>query len=80
MISALPSDGSRKITRIRDTAAQDQPLDQAPRIARRRYLIAAAAAVALLLVVAIALLVQSWRSAQISIPRERVRIEKVFDR
>lgn len=77
MISALPSDGSRKITRIRDTAAQDQPLDQAPRIARRRYLIAAAAAVALLLVVAIALLVQSWRSAQISIPRERVRIEKV---
>ena len=77
MISALPSEGPRKVTRIRDTAAQDQPVDQAPRIARRRYLIAAAAAGALLLVVAIGLLAQRWLSAQISMPRERVRIEKV---
>ena len=40
MISAVPSEnGGAKVTPIRDTSAQDRPIDPQPRQSRRRYLV-----------------------------------------
>jgi HlyD family secretion protein len=75
MISAVHAEN--KVTPIRDTSAQDRPLDPGPGQARRRKLIIAAVAGALLLVIAIVSLVRSWVGAEMSVPRERVRIAEV---
>jgi HlyD family secretion protein len=78
MISAVPStpDGE-KVTRIRDTSATDRPVDQEPRLRQRRYMLIAAGVGALLLVLVIILLIRHWMGAEISVPRERVRLAEV---
>lgn len=78
MISAVPNSGEHeKVTRIRDTSAQDRPVDQQPRVRRQRYKLIAAGVGGLLLLVTIILLIRSWFGAEISIPIERVRIAEV---
>lgn len=77
MISAVPSDGGPKVTRIRDTSAQDVAVDPRPRLLRHRYRIIGAAAGGLLLLVVIALLIRNWAAAEVSVPRARVRIAEV---
>ena len=81
MISAVPhvdrEKEGEKVTRIRDTSAQDRPVDQAPRVRQRKYMFIGAAAGALALIVLMAMLIRGWMSAEVSIPRERVRIAEV---
>lgn len=76
MISAVPTP-EEKVTRIRDTSAQDRPVDQAPRERLRRYKVLAAGVGGLLLLILIAVLVRSWSGAEVSVSRERVRIAEV---
>ncbi|MET0496746.1 MAG: efflux RND transporter periplasmic adaptor subunit [Steroidobacteraceae bacterium] len=75
MLSALPSD--KKVTPIRDTSASDRVIDPAPRATRRRYVIVGAAIGGALLLLAIGLLIRNWLAAEVSVPRERVRIATV---
>jgi HlyD family secretion protein len=80
MMSALSFENKSaesKVTPIRDTAAQDRPID--PQLARnrRRNVILGAAGAAFFGLVAIVLIVQGWTAAEISVPRERVRIAEV---
>lgn len=78
MISAVPSDGGGpKITRIRDTSAQDRPIDPAPALTQRRTKWIAIGAGALVALLLIGLLIARWISAEASIPIERVRIAEV---
>lgn len=77
MISAVPQGDREKITRIRDTSAQDVQIDQAPLQRKRRIRLIGAGVGALLLVIVIGMLISSWRSAEIYVPRERVRIAEV---
>ncbi|HEU4485856.1 MAG TPA: HlyD family efflux transporter periplasmic adaptor subunit [Povalibacter sp.] len=82
MISAVPDvdrDKSERdrIPRIRDTSAQDRPVDQGVRSKVMRYKWIAAGVGALLLVVLIIALIRSWTGAQSSVPLERVRIAEV---
>ena len=62
---------------IRDTSAQDVAIDPTLLIRRRRRLLVASAIGALAIVIAMAMLVQSWASTDIVVPRERVRIAPV---
>jgi HlyD family secretion protein len=62
---------------IRDTSAQDVVVDQAPRARRRRLLLIGAATGALALVIALVVLVRSWASTTVVVPRDRVRIAAV---
>ncbi|MFL6550428.1 MAG: efflux RND transporter periplasmic adaptor subunit [Povalibacter sp.] len=77
MISAVPSSERDKVTRIRDTSATDKAVDQAPRLRQRRLIIIGAGVGALALVFLIVMLIRGWLSAEVSIPRERVRIAEV---
>jgi HlyD family secretion protein len=79
MITPLHSDssGKVKVMPMRDTSAQDRPIDPAPAQRRRRYQIIAAGAGALLLLIVLAVLVRNWISAEVSVPIERVRIAEV---
>src|SRR4030095_310374 len=77
MITPLHSDSGPKVTRIRDTSAQDRPIDPAPAQKRRRYQMIGIGAGALLLLIVVALLIRNWLSAEISVPIERVRIAEV---
>jgi HlyD family secretion protein len=82
MISAVPDvdrdKGERdRIPRIRDTSAQDRPVEQGVRSKVMRYKWIAAGVGALLLVVLIIALIRSWTGAQSSVPMERVRIAEV---
>ncbi len=77
MIAFAPNESGRKVTPIRDTSAQDQQLDPAPRLARRRNVWIAASIAGLVALIAIVLLVSNWLSAEVSVPRERVRIAEV---
>ena len=77
MMSAVPSSDREKVTRIRDTSAQDRPVDQAPLQRTRRTQIIAAGAGGLVLLVIIGFLISNWLGAETSIPRERVRIAEV---
>jgi HlyD family secretion protein len=77
MISAVPSDGGPKVTRIRDTSATDTAVDPRPKLLRRRYQIIGAAAGGLLLLIVIVLLIRNWAAAEVSVPRARVRIAEV---
>jgi HlyD family secretion protein len=62
---------------IRDTSAQDVAIDPAPQRQRRlRIAVAAGAALLLLVALAVPALVR-WMNAEISVPRERVRLATV---
>jgi HlyD family secretion protein len=62
---------------IRDTSAQDVAIDPTPRRKRRlRILIASAVGAALLIAMAVPALLR-WLDAEVSVPRERVRVAKV---
>lgn len=76
MIAAVPSDGV-KVTPIRDTSAQDRPVDQQPRLTQRRYKLIAAAGGGVLLLLVLFFVVRGWLSSEISVPLERVRIAEV---
>ena len=79
MITPLHSDssGKVKVMPMRDTSAQDRPIDPAPAQKRRRYQLIGAGAGALLVLIVIGLLIRNWLSAEISVPIERVRIAEV---
>jgi HlyD family secretion protein len=78
MMSALPADdGGSKVTRIRDTSAQDRPVDAAPRALRQRKWLIALVSGAVVLLVAVIFVIRQWAAAEISVPRERVRIAQV---
>jgi HlyD family secretion protein len=78
MMSAIPSDdGSRRVTPIRDTSSQDRQVDQKPLLLQRRYKLIVAGVGALLLLGVVVLLARMWLSAEVSVPRERVRIAEV---
>jgi HlyD family secretion protein len=62
---------------IRDTSAQDVVVDPGPRARRRRLILIGAATGALALVIALVLLVRSWASTTVVVPRDRVRIAAV---
>lgn len=78
-ISRLHSDdrASAKAGGIRDTSAQDVAIDPRPAQLRRRKILIASAAGALLLLVVIFPATLRWMHAEISVPRERVRIATV---
>jgi HlyD family secretion protein len=77
MISAVPTDDGSKVSRIRDTSAQDRAIDPQPQQTRQRYKLIAFGVGGLLLLILLALLVRNWFSAEVSVPRERVRIAEV---
>ncbi len=62
---------------IRDTAAQDVAIDPAPRRQRRLRIVIASGAAALLLIAIAVPALMRWMDAEISVPRERVRIATV---
>ncbi len=62
---------------IRDTSAQDVFIDPAPRARQRRRIILVAAAGGIIALVGVGLLIRSWSSSAVVIPRERVRIAQV---
>lgn len=62
---------------IRDTSAQDVLIDPAPRTRQRRRLIVIAAGGGVLVLVILGLLLRSWASSAVVVPRERVRIAQV---
>ena len=66
-----------KVTPIRDTSAQDRPIDAQPALRRRRYQLIAAGCGGALVLLILVFLVRSWLSAEASVPRERVRIAEV---
>lgn len=76
MMSAVHADN--KVTPIRDTSAQDRPIDQEPGRNRRRKILLGAIGAALLLVIALVMLIRNWIGAEITIPLERVRIAEVM--
>jgi len=77
MITPLHTDSGPKVTRIRDTSAQDIVVDPAPAQKRRRYQLIGAGAGALLLLIVLGILIRHWLAAEISVPIERVRIAEV---
>src|SRR5262245_12209512 len=78
-ISRLHSDdrSAAKAGGIRDTSAQDVALDPRPAQLRRRKILIAAGAGALLLFAIVLPAVIRWMHAEISVPRERVRVATV---
>jgi HlyD family secretion protein len=62
---------------IRDTSAQDVTLDPGQHVRKRRRLIIGAVAAGLALVVGLVLLLRSWASTSVVVPRERLRIVAV---
>jgi HlyD family secretion protein len=77
MIAAVPNSDREKVTPIRDTSAQDRPVDHTRHVRKRRLVLMGAAIAAALLILVGLLLVRSWRSAEVAIPMERVRIAEV---
>jgi HlyD family secretion protein len=62
---------------IRDTSAQDIALDPAPRARKRRVFLIGAGVGAIALAIALFMLIRSWASSSVVVPRERVRIATV---
>jgi HlyD family secretion protein len=62
---------------IRDTSAQDVTLDPAPRARKRRLMLIGLASLSVVAVIALVMLVRSWASTSLMIPRERLRIATV---
>jgi len=77
MMSAMPSSDGVKVTPIRDTSGQDRPVDPRPALRKRRYKLIVMAGGGALLLLILVLVVRSWLGAEVSIPRERVRIAEV---
>lgn len=77
MMSAVPSHDDVKVTPIRDTSGQDRLVDPRPALKKRRYKLIAAACGGALLLLILVVIVRSWLGAEVSIPRERVRIAEV---
>ncbi len=79
MITPLHSDSGNKVKvmPMRDTSAQDRPIDPAPAQKRRRYQIIGAGVGGLLLLIVLGILIRNWLSAEITVPLERVRIAEV---
>ena len=79
MITPLHSDSGNKVKvmPMRDTSAQDRPIDPAPAQKRRRYQFIGAGAGALLLLIVLVLVIRNWISAEVTVPIERVRIAEV---
>jgi HlyD family secretion protein len=79
MITPLHSDSGNKVKvmPMRDTSAQDRPIDPAPAQKRRRYQMIGIGAGALLLLIVIGIVLRNWLAAEISVPIERVRIAEV---
>jgi HlyD family secretion protein len=75
MISAVQAES--KVTPIRDTSSQDRPLDPGPQRNRRRNLLIAGTVAGVVVLIAAVLMIRSWFGAEISVPRERVRIAEV---
>jgi HlyD family secretion protein len=78
-ISRLHSDdrSTAKAGGIRDTSAQDIAIDPRPAQLRRRKILIASGAGALLLLAIILPAIIRWMHAEISVPRERVRVATV---
>ena len=62
---------------IRDTSAQDVTLDPAPRMRKRRRLLIGGGVAGLAILMAVFMLIRSWASTSVVVPRERVRIATV---
>ena len=62
---------------IRDTSAQDVTLDPAPRARKRRFLLLGLGSAGLVLLIVLAMLIRSWASTTLVVPRDRVRIATV---
>jgi HlyD family secretion protein len=62
---------------IRDTSAQDIAVDPGPRARKRRLMLIGAVSTGLVLIIALVMLVRSWVSTSLVIPRERIRIAMV---
>ena len=77
MIAAVPHSDREKVTRIRDTSAQDVQIDQDSVLKQRRFKLIGAGAGALVLLALIALVISNWLGAEVSVPLERVRIAEV---
>lgn len=77
MVAAIRDDGARRVTPIRDTSAQDIPVDPRAGFDRRRYKLIAGSIAAVLLIAVLVLLVRSWLSAEIAVPLERLRLAEV---
>jgi HlyD family secretion protein len=75
MMSAVPAEN--KVTPIRDTSGQDRPIDQGQQLARRRKILIGAIGVGIVFLIAVVLLIRNWMSAEMSVPRDRVRIAEV---
>lgn len=77
MIASIPKDIASKVTPIRDTSGQDQPVEPQARRSRQRLLLIGGGIGAVLIILLLGLLASSWLRAEISVPRERVRIAQV---
>jgi HlyD family secretion protein len=75
MIAAVHAEN--RVTPIRDTSGQDRPIDPGPQRARRRKILIGAIGGGVMLLIASVLLLRSWLSAEMGVPRERVRIAEV---
>jgi HlyD family secretion protein len=65
------------VTPIRDTSAQDRPVDPQPQLQRRRYRLIGFGCGGVLLLLVVGFLASNWLSAEGAVPRERVRIAEV---
>jgi HlyD family secretion protein len=62
---------------IRDTSAQDIALDPAPQARKRRFVLIGAASLGVVVLIAAVVLIRTWASTSLVVPRERVRIATV---
>ncbi len=62
---------------IRDTSGQDTFIDPALSVRKRQRVVVVAAAAGVALLITLAVLIRSWASSSVVIPRERVRIATV---
>lgn len=68
---------TQNVRAIRDTAAQDVPIDVSLQKRRRKRLVGIAVGITALLLFAFALLVKVWLSSEVVVSRERIRIATV---
>ena len=62
---------------IRDTSAQDVVVDPGPRARKRRLIFIGAASLGLIVLIALVMLIRTWVSTGMLVPRERLRIATV---
>ena len=76
-MSALPDPNTVRVIPIRGVGAQDEPLDPAPRLRRRRLVIGGVVATVLLLVAVAIPALRAFTTDEIAVPAERVRVATV---